>query len=141
MEIRPLTDSYAVSPQVAPEDLSAVKAAGYVTVICNRPDQEIPPEFQADAIRKAAEAHGLAFVLNPVVHGALTLEIVETQGKTIAEAPGPVLAYCASGNRSSIVWALSQAGKVPTDDLIAAGARYGYVLEPYREQINRLAVR
>jgi uncharacterized protein (TIGR01244 family) len=139
MDIRPLTETYAVSPQIMPEDLAMIAQAGFATVICNRPDGEIPPEVQADAIRAAAEAAGLRFVLNPVIGGAITFDNVTAQGEAIAHSSGPVLAYCASGNRSSIVWALSQAGKQPTDTLIAIPARYGYALEPFRATIDDLA--
>ncbi|WP_071798684.1 TIGR01244 family sulfur transferase [Natronohydrobacter thiooxidans] len=139
MDIRPLTDSYAVSPQIAPEDVAAIADAGYTTVICNRPDGEIPPEIRAAELRKAVEAAGLRFVLNPVIGGAITMENVEAQGAALRDSDGPVLAYCASGNRSSIVWALSQAGQRPTDELVAAPARYGYALEPFRGTIDQLA--
>jgi len=139
MDIRPLTESYAVTPQITPEEVTAIAAAGYRTVIDNRPDGEIPPALQTAAIRQAAEAAGLAFVVNPVVGGAITMENVRLQGEAIAGAEGPVLAYCASGNRSSIVWALSQAGLRPTDELIAIPARHGYSLEPLRSQIETLA--
>jgi uncharacterized protein (TIGR01244 family) len=141
MDIRPLSETFAVSPQIAPEDLPAIKAAGFTTIVCNRPDQEIPPEVQADAIRRAAEAEGLRFVMNPLSHGSLTMEHIDTQGRALAESDGPVFAYCASGNRSSILWALSQAGRVPADDLVEAGARAGYNLEMIRPQIDQLARR
>jgi uncharacterized protein (TIGR01244 family) len=139
MDIRPLTETYAVSPQIMPEDLAMIAQAGFTTVICNRPDGEIPPEVQAEAIRAAAEAAGMRFVLNPVIGGAITFDNVNAQGEAIAQSTGPVLAYCASGNRSSIVWALSQAGKQPTDTLIAIPARHGYALEPFRATIDDLA--
>ncbi len=139
MEIRPLTDGYAVSPQITPEDTDAIRDAGFTTVICNRPDGEVTPDLQADAIRRAVEAAGLQFVLNPVVGGAITMENVDAQGAALSDASGPVLAYCASGNRSSIVWALSQAGQRPTDELIAAGAQYGYAVEQFRPTIEQLA--
>ena len=139
MEIRPLTDGYAVSPQIAIEDLPAIKAQGYQTVIDNRPDAEIPPELHTETMRAAAEALGLTFIVNPVIGGAITMANVETQGQAIAQAPGPILAYCASGNRSSITWALSQAGQRPTDELIALPARHGYQLEHLRPQLDAFA--
>jgi HipA-like protein len=86
-----------------------------------------------------ARAAGLDFVINPVVGGAITDENAALQGAAIAGARGKVLAYCASGNRSSIVWAMSQAGRRPTDELIAAAARHGYNLEPFRARIDALA--
>jgi uncharacterized protein (TIGR01244 family) len=139
MDIRPLTPDYAVSPQIELSDLAAIKAAGFTTVIDNRPDGEIPPHLHADAMRSAAEALGLTFVANPVVGGALTMDNVTTQGAAIAAASGPVLAYCASGNRSSVVWALSQAGTRPVDDLVNLPARFGYQLDHLRPQIAALA--
>lgn len=139
MDIRQLTDDYAVSPQIAAEEAADIAAAGFKTVICNRPDPEVPEEFQASAIRKAVEAAGMTFVLNPVVGGAITPDNVSAQGTTIADAPGPILAYCASGNRSSIVWAMSQAGKHPVEELIATPARFGYNLEPFRPMLEHLS--
>jgi uncharacterized protein (TIGR01244 family) len=125
MDIRPISETFAVSPQIAPEDVAEIKAAGFATVVCNRPDVEIPPEVQADAIRAAVEAAGLRFVMNPLSHGSLSMDHVETQGRALTGSDGPVFAYCASGNRSAILWALSQAGAVPTDDLIAAASPRG----------------
>ncbi len=141
MDIRSLTDSYAVSPQIAPADLAAIKAAGFTTVIDNRPDGEIPTHLHAEIMRQAAEALGLTFVINPVIGGALTLDNVMAQKAALDSARGPVLAYCASGNRSSMVWALAQAGKRPTDELIALPSRFGYQLEGLRGQIDALAQR
>jgi uncharacterized protein (TIGR01244 family) len=141
MDIRPLSETFAVSPQIEPEDVAAIKAAGFTVVVCNRPDAEVPPDVGADAIRTAVEAAGLRFVLNPLSHGSLSMDHIETQGRALAEAEGPVLAYCASGNRSSILWALSQAGSTPTDALVEAGSRAGYNLEVVRGQIEMLARR
>ena len=140
MEIRHLTDDYAVSPQIAPGDVAAIKQAGFTTVIDNRPDAEIPPELQTGTMRAAVEAAGLRFVVNHVVGGAISDDNVAAQRAAIDAAEGPVLAYCASGNRSSIVWAMSQAGRVPTDALIATAARWGYNLEPFRPRIDGFAV-
>ena len=141
MDIRPLTDTYAVSPQIDLADLALIKAMGYSTVIDNRPDREIPPDLQTDAMRTAALAQGLTFVANPLIPGNFTPENIALQAATLAAAPGKVLAYCASGNRCSVIWAMMNAGKSPTDDLIAIPARHGYNLEPLRAQIDALALR
>ncbi|MFN6924054.1 MAG: TIGR01244 family sulfur transferase [Tabrizicola sp.] len=139
MDIRAITPDYAVSPQIEPADLPAIKAAGYVTVIDNRPDSEIPPPLHTAAMRAAAEALGLRFVANPVIGGMLTMDNVTAQAAAIAASPGPVFAYCASGNRSSIVWALANAGKRPVDELVGLPARFGYQLDHLRPQIEALA--
>ena len=132
MDIRALTPTYAVSPQIDPADLPMIKAAGYTTIIDNRPDGEIPPDLQTPVMQAAAEALGLTFVANPVIGGAMTMDNVTAQRDAIAAATGPVFAYCASGNRSSVVWALAHAGQMPTDDLIGIPARFGYQLEHLR---------
>jgi uncharacterized protein (TIGR01244 family) len=139
MDIRPIADGYAVTPQIEPDDLPAIAAQGFTTIICNRPDAEVPHELSADVLRTAAEAAGLTFVDNPVISGGLTMDNVTAQREAIDGAPGPVLAYCASGNRSSIVWALANAGRRPTDELIEAGARHGYQTAQFRDLIDRLA--
>jgi uncharacterized protein (TIGR01244 family) len=136
MDIRALTQTYAVSPQVAPEDFATIRAAGFVTVINNRPDAEIPAHLHTDPMRQAAEAAGLTYIVNPVIGGAITEDNVATQRQTIEQSPGPVFAYCASGNRSSVVWALAHAGRVPADDLIGTAARFGYSLEWLRPALE-----
>ena len=139
MEIRPLTDDYAVSPQITVADVAAIRAAGFATLIDNRPDAEIAPGLHTDAIRTAAEAAGLTFVANPIVSGALTSANVDVQREAIEASAGKVLAYCASGNRSSVVWALALAGRMPTDALIDMPARHGYALEGLRAELDRRA--
>ena len=141
MDIRALTPHYAVSPQITPEDLPAILAAGYTTIINNRPDAEIPAHLHHERMQTAATGLGLTYVKNTVIGGAMSEANVADQGRAIAAATGPVFAYCASGNRSSVVWALSNAGKLPTDDLIGLPAKFGYQLEGLRDQIETLAAR
>lgn len=136
MDIRALTPNYAVSPQISLDDLVLVKAAGYTTVIDNRPDGEIPPDLHSHNMRAAAEALGLVFHVNPVIGGALTQENVALQSDIMVRADGPVFAYCASGNRCSIVWALTQAGKQTANDLISQAAKFGYNLEHLRPSLE-----
>ena len=137
MDIRPITPDYAVSPQIAPSDMPAIVAAGFTCIICNRPDAENPPATQASAIQTAAEAAGLTFVNNPVTHQGLNMDMVHTQRD--AAAVGKTLAYCASGTRSSVVWALSQAGTLSTDDILAATTHAGYDLGGMRPQLDSLS--
>lgn len=139
MDIRQITQDYAVSPQIEPQDMATLAARGFRTVINNRPDAEVPPELQSAAMRAAAEAAGLAYIDNPVVNGGLTMDMVQAQGAALAEADAPIFAYCRSGTRSSIVWALSQAGRQPTDALIEAAGKAGYDLAGMRDQIDTLA--
>ena len=139
MDIRALTPDYAVSPQIFPEDLAVLKAAGFTTIIDNRPDAEIPAPLHATPMKAAAEALGLTFVVNPISPGNFSDQVLSTQKAAIEQASGPVFAYCASGNRSSCVWALVLAGHRPTEDLIGIPAKFGYNLEGLRDRIEAAA--
>lgn len=139
MDIRQITPDYAVSPQIDPADLAEIAAQGFRTVICNRPDGENPVDLQASVMAEAAAAAGLNFVVHPVVHTALTPDVIDTQRSAIEAGPGPVLAYCASGTRSTIVWMLGQAGSLPSDQLIALAAGAGYQLAHLKPHLDALA--
>ena len=141
MDIRALTDDYAVSPQIAPSDLVALKVAGFTTVIDNRPDGEIADDLAAAEMQRAAEALGLVFVINPLIPGSFTDRNITVQAEACAQAAGPVFAYCASGNRCSVIWAMMLAGKMPVDQLIAIPARFGYRLDHLRPTLEALAGR
>jgi uncharacterized protein (TIGR01244 family) len=139
MPFFPLSAAHAVSPQIAPEDIPTLKAEGFTSIICNRPDAENPVELRADVLRTAAEAAGLDFSENPVVGGAMTMDNVSRQAELMSQAQGRSLAYCASGTRSAILWALAQAGDMPTDEILTATTEAGYQLDGMRGQIDMLA--
>ena len=100
LPINPLTDAFAVAPQLGPEDMQAVADAGYRSVIINRPDGEEGAGQPASVdVIAAARAAGLAVEYQPVVSGAMTPEDVTRFRQLLNELPSPVLAYCRSGTR------------------------------------------
>jgi sulfide:quinone oxidoreductase len=128
MELKRLTPELAVATQMAPADLAAIAAAGFTTVICNRPDGEQPGQPGHEAMAQAAGALGLRFEYQPVVTGQVTPEQGQVFGDLLAQARGPVLAYCRSGMRSTTLWAYSQAGRQPWQSLLQTAAQAGYDL-------------
>lgn len=139
MDIREIVPGFAVAPQLYPDEMQAVADLGYRVVVCNRPDIEVPPDLSMAAMRTAAGAAGLAFVENPVSGGGLTEDALDRQRE--AAAHGPVLAYCASGTRSAVLWALSEAKQRPAEDILRATAAAGYPLDGLAPEIARLAER
>ena len=139
MDIRSLSPAYAVSPQIDAEDLPDIAQAGFTTVICNRPDAEVPPSHQADAIATAAAAAGLRFEAVPLTHQTMTPDNIARQRAILDGSEGPVLAYCASGTRSSVVWALGQAPDMPIDDILSRTQAAGYQLEALRPTLELAA--
>jgi len=137
MDIKQLTPKLSVSPQIGPEHAGEIAAAGFRTVICNRPDAENPPELHAAQLRAALEAEGVAFLELPFDSRSMTAEVVVKLREMIAGAEGPVLAYCRTGTRCTNAWALAQAGDMAPQDIIAAAADAGYDvsgLAPYLTQ-------
>ena len=139
MDIRQITDRYFVAPQIDPADLPDIAAAGIKTVICNRPDAEVPPAFQADAMEVAARAAGLEFFRRPLTHQTMTPDVVGAHMELAEGSDGPVLAYCASGTRSTVVWCLGQAGQMDCDDILRTAREGGYDLDALRPTIEAIA--
>ena len=108
MEYRQIDDNYSVSGQIQPDDIAAVKAAGFNSIICNRPDNEQPGQPSADSVKQAAEAAGLEFRYIPVISGQITEENVADQAAALEGLKRPVFAYCRSGTRCTNLYALIQ---------------------------------
>ena len=128
-DFRPVTPDFAVAPQIEPEDLAEAAARGFRLVINNRPDGEAPDQPPSAQMQAAAEAAGLAYRYIPVRGGPGPAE-VEAVLTALAEAEGPVLAYCRSGTRSIVTWSVGQAAGGARDraELIRLGREAGYEL-------------
>ena len=140
LHIRPLNDRFAVAPQIAPKDLPAIKAAGYVAIVNNRPDHEEPGQPEGDAIRVAAEEAGLAYTSVPVTNAGFGHPQLDAMAAALTAADGPVLAYCRSGTRSCNLWALAaaKAGRAP-HLLVGQAEAAGYDLSGVRPMLDVLA--
>jgi uncharacterized protein (TIGR01244 family) len=128
-DIRSVTADFAVAPQISPQDLAELAAAGFSCVISNRPDAEVPPVLSSATLAAAAQAAGLDYVHVPIV-GMPSSAQVEAVFAAVQGANGPVLAYCRSGTRSITAWAIGQTvhGGVAPEELIALGREAGYDL-------------
>jgi uncharacterized protein (TIGR01244 family) len=126
LEVKRINDQMSVSPQIEPDDVAELKAAGFTAIINNRPDGEAPDQPPGETIRQAAEAAGLAYHNIPLGREGVTPDMIEKTKAALEGSAGPVLAYCRSGTRSTTLWALSQAGKMPASEIISAAAQAGY---------------
>ena len=126
MDLKRINEHISVSPQISPVDLVAIKAAGFVTVINNRPDGESPDQPSSAQMQAAAEAAGLAYHYIPLGRDGVSPDMVAETEAVLEGSNGPVFAYCRSGTRSTTLWALSQAGKLPAQEIVSAAAQAGY---------------
>lgn len=125
MELKRINDTITVSGQILPEDVSALKAAGFTTIINNRPDGESPDQPASVEIEAAAKAAGLNYIAIPLGRDGVTPDMVEKTRAALEGSDGPVFAFCRSGTRSTTLWALSQAGEMDGADIIAQAAGAG----------------
>ena len=138
--IRHINESISVAPQIAVEQVADIAAAGFKTIVNNRPDDEDAGQPSGDAIRAAAEAAGLNYVAIPVTHAGFSHPQIDAMTQALTEADGPVLAYCRSGTRSCNLWALAaaKAGRNP-NLLLAQAEDAGYDLRGIRPTLDALA--
>jgi len=136
MEIRSVDDHFAVAPQMQPEDLAGLAAAGFVAVICNRPDGEEPGQPPLDDMRSAAQAAGLAFHHIPVAGGLFPPAAIAAFAAVRRGTPGKVLAYCRTGTRSITLDALANIGALSVDGRIARAKVAGYDLTALAAQME-----
>jgi uncharacterized protein (TIGR01244 family) len=129
-EFRTVTDHLSVAGQINLDDIARAAEAGFTKIINNRPDSEAPGQPTGREIEDAARAAGLGYASIPVIGGPSRLQ-AEAMKDEVDEAPGPVLAFCRSGNRSICAWALGEAlaGRSPAE-LVELGEKAGYNLRP-----------
>jgi len=139
---RQIVEGVYASPQIGLDDVELAKAMGVSLIINNRPELESPDQTPGAEIEAAARAAGIAYVAIPVTHAGFSDTQVTAMVKALDGATGPVLAYCRSGTRSTLLWALAEASKgANPEDIAAAAAQAGYDVGPIRPLIDILAAR
>jgi uncharacterized protein (TIGR01244 family) len=96
---------------------------------------------QIEAIKAAVLAVGLEFAENVFDSYSFGSDKVERQTELLKQLPSPVLAYCASGNRCSVIWAFALAGTLEIDAILDATTHAGYQLSHIRPQLENLALK
>ena len=109
MELNKISDKLSVTGQVFPDQVAALADAGFRAVICNRPDGEEAEQPEFAAIAAVAAENDLTAHYIPVQPGVMEQADVDAFAAALADAEGPVVAYCRTGNRSAGLWAAYQA--------------------------------
>ena len=139
-DFRKLSDSVFASPQIAPGDVAAAKELGVTLIINNRPDGEDPASPQGPDIEAAAAEAGIRYLAIPITHAGFSLEQVDAMADALENADSKVLAYCRSGTRSTLLWAMAQAkAGQPLDEITKAAESAGYNVSPVKGTMDMLA--
>ena len=130
---RKLDETVSVSPQITAEQVAEAKRQGFTFIVNNRPDGEQPGQPTGAEIEAAAKAAGLGYRAIPIDHSGFSEARVSDMQEALEAAPGPVLAYCRSGTRSTFVWALARARMGDDAETLSDKAEAaGYDLTPVR---------
>jgi len=124
-----LDDKTLVSGQITAEDLRQAKAEGVTLVVNNRPDNEDAGQPTSAEIEAAAQAAGLDYRHVPIVRGMGPTDVELMRDAMAATGDGKLLAYCRSGMRSTLAWAVAcRESGVPRADLERKAAAAGFSL-------------
>jgi len=104
---RQLDDRTLVSGQIRPEEVAGLAEQGVTMLINNRPDGEEADQPLAADIEAAAEAAGISYRHVPILRGIGPADIEAMQEALRGAQGGQALAFCRSGNRSALTWALA----------------------------------
>ena len=92
-----------MASQIQLNDLVLIKKKGFETIINNRPDNEAPNQPSDNEISVRAKEQGLSYFYIPISPSGISPENIEQTIVALKKTEGPVLAFCRSGTRSSVL--------------------------------------
>lgn len=142
MMFRQLSETVFASPQIGLAEVGEAKTMGITLIINNRPEGESDDQVPGNEIEAAARMAGIGYVSIPVTHAGFSETQVRAMAEALAACDGPILAYCRSGTRSTLLWALAEASRGANPaDLAARAGQAGYDISPVRALVDMLATK
>lgn len=129
-----LTPPLTVAPQIEPSDIEQIAGLGFKSVINNRPDGEESGQPLNQAIEQYAEQLGLAYVHLPVVGGQISEAQIHQFGELLQTLPQPILAFCRTGTRSSMLWSLASQDSATFSERLQIATKQGFKLDGLGER-------
>jgi uncharacterized protein (TIGR01244 family) len=129
--IRQLDDKVLVAGQLTPDDVPALKEQGVTMLVNNRPDNEDPDQPLSVDFEAAAQAAGVEYRHIPIRYGIGPSDVESMRDAMRATGDGKLVAFCRSGNRSALAWAVARAEDgVEPDELHRLAEAAGFNLAP-----------
>lgn len=136
VEFNKISDNFYVCGQLSPNEIDAVVKAGFKSVICNRPDQEMPSQPASGDIFELANGEGLETAYLPMGMGQLSHEMIAATADALAQLPKPILAYCGSGKRAAVLWCFANVNDQGCDSVLSASKSGGYDISDLRPMLD-----
>jgi uncharacterized protein (TIGR01244 family) len=128
---RQLDEKTLVNGQISPEDVAELKALGVTLIVNNRPDGEDVGQPAGDEIEAAAKAAGIDYRHVPIMRGMGPSDVEAMREAIHSTGDGKLFAFCRSGNRSALAWAVAKSEDgVSRDELNRLAGEAGFDLGP-----------
>jgi uncharacterized protein (TIGR01244 family) len=128
---RQLDEKTLVNGQISPGDIAELKAMGVTLIVNNRPDGEDAGQPESDKIEAAAKAAGIEYRHVPIARGMGPSDVEAMREAIHATGEGKLFAFCRSGNRSTLAWAVAKSEDgVPREELNRKANEAGFDLGP-----------
>jgi len=137
MKVAILTPDLSALPQLSVEEIGELADRGYRSIISNRPDGEAPDQLTWNEVKAAALTRGLEAVHVPVVASQISQADVRAYREALERLPKPIAAFCRTGTRSTLLWALANQAGLSADERVLIAAKEGYDLEPFRPLLTQ----
>ena len=120
-----------VAGQIAPADVAGLKDRGVTLIVNNRPDGEDEGQPTSAEIEAATKAAGMEYRHVPIVRGMGPADVEAMREAIAAVGDGKMVAFCRSGNRSALAWAVAQSENgVAREELDRCADGAGFSLAP-----------
>lgn len=137
MDLRQITQDFTVSSQIACADVPTIVEAGFRSILCNRPDGEDFGQTCYDEVAEAAKAAGLEVRIVPIISGQMAEADIDAFRAAVEELPKPILAYCRTGTRCTMLWSVTKFDELGGDEILNATAKAGYDMTGLIAQLER----
>lgn len=128
---RQLDENTLVSGQIRPDDVAALKELGVTLIVNNRPDHEDVGQPVGEEIEVAAKAAGIGYRHVPIARGMGPSDIEAMREAMHAVGDGKLFAFCRSGNRSTLAWAVAKSEDgASREELDKCASQAGFDLGP-----------
>lgn len=136
--MRELPGDVFIAGQLLAAQMQALSEQGVMGFINNRPDMEAPLQPRSEELEQAAQDFGVDYAYIPM-SGGLSPGLIEASVTAYRDTPRPIVAFCASGMRSAVLWAFAHVEQMGVDAVMQAISDIGFNLEQIRAPLTQYA--
>ena len=139
-KVRKLDDDYWTAGYITPQDVKMAADCGFKSIVNILPKDDTDQHMTDDEAQALTKSAGLDYRYMPLYGHQVNNEYIATAyGSMVAELPEPVLTYCRSGTRVTLLWAMIRAGKLTIDDMLDRALDNGYDIEVIKDDLELMA--